>query len=487
MSIPTDMAKPDEIETQYQDLNNVKNVGPSDYQYGQYYQPDNEEDEEDDGELVENHGHNVGDVNYMDRSDQNLNGCFTRKDGVILDQERFLPIANISRIMKTQVDPQAKLSKEAKECVQECVSEFIQFLTSEAADYCHQTKRKTLTADDLLTALEATGFDNYAEPMRIFLMKYRQAHKLTGPIHRPHTNYVHPPQYANDPPIQPLFYKTDGGMRCVETQFFNSDGEEKEIGNQDIEENQESEKRRLSGQSTQPESEEYFNEDQTASQTAVQTEQGDIILDESGEMPIAALEQQHQMQIYVDASTKQHYAAMETPQGIQLFPITIQNDPITITNTAESETAEPATEFSSFGNDETQKTGETQPSEESALPLPKDFAVNSEYSTSVPQSFEKPMSIDNIDVTVGEVLMKRKRKIIPSFKGRRRPAPSSSHSQTRQPNTQIQYHIQPVQVVSPAPQQMPTLQPQTQQIPQSQPHLQAQSEFSTRSTRRSRR
>ena len=47
------------------------------------------------------------------------------------EQDRYLPIANISRIMKRSIPPTAKISKDAKECVQECVSEFIAFITSE--------------------------------------------------------------------------------------------------------------------------------------------------------------------------------------------------------------------------------------------------------------------------------------------------------------------------------------------------------------------
>lgn len=47
------------------------------------------------------------------------------------EQDRFLPIANISRIMKRVLPSNAKISKEAKEGVQECVSEFISFITSE--------------------------------------------------------------------------------------------------------------------------------------------------------------------------------------------------------------------------------------------------------------------------------------------------------------------------------------------------------------------
>lgn len=47
------------------------------------------------------------------------------------EQDRYLPIANISRIMKRSIPSSAKISREAKECVQECVSEFIAFITSE--------------------------------------------------------------------------------------------------------------------------------------------------------------------------------------------------------------------------------------------------------------------------------------------------------------------------------------------------------------------
>lgn len=35
-----------------------------------------------------------------------------------------------------RVIPQGKLSKEAKECMQECITEFLQFITSEASDKC---------------------------------------------------------------------------------------------------------------------------------------------------------------------------------------------------------------------------------------------------------------------------------------------------------------------------------------------------------------
>lgn len=44
----------------------------------------------------------------------------------------FAPVA---RIMKLALPENAKIAKEAKECMQECVSEFISFITSEGEDY----------------------------------------------------------------------------------------------------------------------------------------------------------------------------------------------------------------------------------------------------------------------------------------------------------------------------------------------------------------
>ncbi|XP_042478788.1 nuclear transcription factor Y subunit B-3-like isoform X1 [Macadamia integrifolia] len=90
------------------------------------------------------------------------------------EQDRFLPIANISRIMKKVVPPNGKIAKEAKDCVQECVSEFISFITSEASDKCNREKRKTINGDDLLWAMATLGFEDYVEPLKLYLQMYRE-------------------------------------------------------------------------------------------------------------------------------------------------------------------------------------------------------------------------------------------------------------------------------------------------------------------------
>ena len=100
----------------------------------------------------------------------------------------FAPVA---RIMKMALPENAKIAKEAKECMQECVSEFISFITSEgmfvqslmqhptancgtASEKCQQEKRKTVNGEDILFAMTSLGFENYSEALKIYLSKYRE-------------------------------------------------------------------------------------------------------------------------------------------------------------------------------------------------------------------------------------------------------------------------------------------------------------------------
>jgi len=98
-------------------------------------------------------------------------------DEPLREQDRFLPIANVARIMKKSIPKSGKIAKEAKDCVQECVSEFVSFITSEASERCHQEKRKTINGEDILFAMQTLGFDNYVEPLKVYLQKYRESMK----------------------------------------------------------------------------------------------------------------------------------------------------------------------------------------------------------------------------------------------------------------------------------------------------------------------
>ncbi|XP_019059191.1 PREDICTED: nuclear transcription factor Y subunit B-8-like [Tarenaya hassleriana] len=93
-------------------------------------------------------------------------------------QDRLLPVANVSRIMKRALPPNAKIAKDVRDIVQECVSEFVSLITSEASHKCLAEKRKTLNGDDVLGAMATFGFEAYIEPLRIYLMRYRD---MEGP------------------------------------------------------------------------------------------------------------------------------------------------------------------------------------------------------------------------------------------------------------------------------------------------------------------
>ncbi len=104
--------------------------------------------------------------------------------------------------MKMALPENAKIAKEAKECMQECVSEFISFITSEgkshsqrlvrdrqltccclASEKCQQEKRKTVNGEDILFAMTSLGFENYSEALKIYLSRYREV--SYQPFHSP--------------------------------------------------------------------------------------------------------------------------------------------------------------------------------------------------------------------------------------------------------------------------------------------------------------
>ncbi|KAL2245207.1 UNVERIFIED_CONTAM: Nuclear transcription factor Y subunit B-6 [Sesamum indicum] len=95
-----------------------------------------------------------------------------------------MPIANVIRIMRRILPAHAKIADDAKETIQECVSEFIGFITSEANDKCHREYRKTITPDDVLSAMGTLGFDNYIEPLTFYLNRYRAQDPERASMHQ---------------------------------------------------------------------------------------------------------------------------------------------------------------------------------------------------------------------------------------------------------------------------------------------------------------
>ncbi|QPH01011.1 hypothetical protein C2857_005195 [Epichloe festucae Fl1] len=127
------------------------------------------------------HGAQSPDDGMNDNQDPHSAGGAAGYEFEVKEQDRWLPIANVARIMKNALPDNAKIAKEAKECMQECVSEFISFITSEdvslvsqASEKCQQEKRKTVNGEDILFAMTSLGFENYAEALKVYLSKYRE-------------------------------------------------------------------------------------------------------------------------------------------------------------------------------------------------------------------------------------------------------------------------------------------------------------------------
>ncbi|KAF2270680.1 hypothetical protein CC78DRAFT_573969 [Lojkania enalia] len=95
-------------------------------------------------------------------------------NNAVVSDANIRNFAPVARIMKMALPDNAKIAKEAKECMQECVSEFISFITSEASEKCQQEKRKTVNGEDILFAMTSLGFENYAEALKIYLSRYRE-------------------------------------------------------------------------------------------------------------------------------------------------------------------------------------------------------------------------------------------------------------------------------------------------------------------------
>ncbi|CAN6479791.1 unnamed protein product [Victoria cruziana] len=83
--------------------------------------------------------------------------------------------------MRRVLPGHAKISDDAKETIQDCVSEYISIVTSEANRRCQFERRKTITADDVLWAMRKLGLDDYVGPLSVYLRRFREAEHMPSP------------------------------------------------------------------------------------------------------------------------------------------------------------------------------------------------------------------------------------------------------------------------------------------------------------------
>ena len=79
------------------------------------------------------------------------------KSAPMRQQDCVLPVANVARVMSQALPPGIKITRDSKHLMQELVSEFIGFVTSEANDKCLAEHKRTIYCRDVLDSLCNVG------------------------------------------------------------------------------------------------------------------------------------------------------------------------------------------------------------------------------------------------------------------------------------------------------------------------------------------
>eukprot|EP01083_Nonionella_stella_P075399 204985_1 len=84
-----------------------------------------------------------------------------------------LPQATISRIIRSAVPENMMVGKEAKAAFTRAASIFVLYLTSTANEFCKTAGRQTVSALDVMAAVEELEFEEFLDPLEKFLAEYR--------------------------------------------------------------------------------------------------------------------------------------------------------------------------------------------------------------------------------------------------------------------------------------------------------------------------
>jgi len=126
--------------------------------------PDDGPDEEDCSSNGGNHG--ASPTEQATTAD-----AFEQPEETVREQDRFLPIANVAKVMTRQLSSygHAKIAHDAKMAMQETVTEVICFIMSEANDQAVRDKRKTVTGLDIANTTRAMDLRGFYEPLSLAL------------------------------------------------------------------------------------------------------------------------------------------------------------------------------------------------------------------------------------------------------------------------------------------------------------------------------
>ncbi|KAL1827925.1 hypothetical protein ACET3Z_006337 [Daucus carota] len=100
--------------------------------------------------------------------------CRGNSSEQLISYEDLVPAPNVTGLMRRIIPNQGEISADAVISIQQCVVKFIRSVTAEANTRCGEGMRTTMTAHDVLIALNKLGFHHYIGPLFIYLNRFQE-------------------------------------------------------------------------------------------------------------------------------------------------------------------------------------------------------------------------------------------------------------------------------------------------------------------------
>ncbi|KAI3630680.1 hypothetical protein MIR68_012115 [Amoeboaphelidium protococcarum] len=96
------------------------------------------------------------------------------------NEDLSLPKATISKLIADYLPDGVKCSQEARDVIQDCLTEFIHLLTTQANDVCSKSTKKVILPQHITEALEQLGFGTFNQELESLLDEHKKEAKAKG-------------------------------------------------------------------------------------------------------------------------------------------------------------------------------------------------------------------------------------------------------------------------------------------------------------------
>ncbi|KAL1827922.1 hypothetical protein ACET3Z_006334 [Daucus carota] len=111
--------------------------------------------------------------------------CYGNSSEQLISYEDLVPAVNLIGLMRKIIPIQGEISADAVISVQQCVIKFIRYVTAETKTRCGEGMNTTMTAQDVLIALNKLGFGHYIGPLFTYLNRFQEFQAKQGPSGEP--------------------------------------------------------------------------------------------------------------------------------------------------------------------------------------------------------------------------------------------------------------------------------------------------------------